>query len=245
MQVRETDGERKVSWSPSFRVHDTSSIEPDPEVLAVVNGLEAELSKDLDVPVGTTATELDSRNVTVRSREAALGDLVADALRASTQADAAIVNGGGLRGDRLYPAGTVLTRRDILTELPFGNTTVLVAITGADIRSALENGVSHFGHDAGRFPQVSGLTFVFDPKAPVGQRVVEARVGGEPLDAHKVYRVASNDFLLKGGDGYTSLSQGTVLIGGTDGKLVANEVMAYIRRSGGVSSTVEQRITMR
>ncbi len=86
-------------------------------------GLRKQLSKALDVDIGTTTTELDTRTSTVRSRESAFGDVLADAVRASTQAEIAIVNGGSIRADTIYPPGTTLTRRDILTELPFGNTT--------------------------------------------------------------------------------------------------------------------------
>ena len=73
---------------------------PDPEVAAAVANYEAEFSREMDVPLGTTAVELDSRNATVRTREAAIGNLIADAMRASTKADVAITNGGGIRAGR-------------------------------------------------------------------------------------------------------------------------------------------------
>ena len=90
----------------------------------------------MDVPLGTTAVELDSRNATVRTREAAIGNLIADAMRASTQADVAIINGGGIRGGKVYPPGTTITRRDVLAELPFGNRVVTVEISGARAQGA-------------------------------------------------------------------------------------------------------------
>ena len=102
----------------------------------------------------------------MRSQEAAIGNLIADAIRESTGGDVAITNGGGIRANKQYPAGAKLTRRDILSELPFGNSTSLVEVTGADIKAALENGVSQLEQRAGRFPQVSGLKFEVDPKAP-------------------------------------------------------------------------------
>ena len=136
---------RTLSWRPSFRIHDSSTVAPDPETLARVRTLEADLSRRLDVAVGETARPLDSRIASVRAREASFGNLVADALREAVQADIAVMNGGGVRGNRLYPAGTVLTRRDILTELPFGNTIVAVAITGAQVRALLETGLRELG----------------------------------------------------------------------------------------------------
>ena len=99
---------------------------PDPEVAAVVAKYEAEFTREMDVPLGTTAVELDSRNATVRTREAAIGNLIADAMRASTKADVAITNGGGIRAGKVYPPGSTITRRDVLAELPFDNRIVVL-----------------------------------------------------------------------------------------------------------------------
>ncbi len=245
VQVTGEGKDRKVAWSPSFRVHDSSTVDPDPEVAAVVKGYEDKLSKELDVEIGSTVGELDSRSAIVRSQEAAIGNLIADAIRAATGADIAITNGGGIRANKQYPAGAKLSRRDILSELPFGNTSIMVEITGADIKAALENGVSQMENRAGRFPQVSGLKMEVDAKAPVGSRVVSITVGGAPLDLAAKYKVASNNFMLSGGDGYTSLGKGKVLIGDTDGKLLANEVMAYVRKVQTVDARTEGRIVIR
>jgi len=84
-----------------------------------------------------------------------------------------------------------------------------------------------------------------DSKAPVGSRVVSVTVGGWPIDPGKKYKVASNNFMLAGGDGYTSLGKGKVLIGDTDGKLLANEVMSYVREVKTVDAKVEGRIVIR
>lgn len=237
--------DRKLAWSPSFRVHDTMTVEPDPEVGAAVAALEADLSRELDVAIGTTAVELDSRTAMVRSQETAMGDLVADAVRAATGADCAIINGGGIRANRVYAPGTTLTRRDILSELPFGNTTVMVELAGADIRTALENGVSLLQDRAGRFPQVSGMTVEVDPAAPPGSRVRAVAIGGVPLDPARRYRVASNNFMLAGGDGYTALARGETLIGATDGALLANTVMAHVRTLGTIRTGMDGRIVLR
>ncbi len=244
--IGQTDGRRSVAWRPSFRVISTSDVTPDPQTAAIVQRYEGELSRELDVVIGEVAAELDSRSATVRSQEAAIGNLIADAIRVSTGAEIAVINGGGIRANRVYPVGHRLTRRDVLSELPFGNTTVLVEITGADLKAALENGVSGFEARQGRFPQVAGLAMTVEPARPRGERVVAVTVGGRPLDPAARYRVATNDFMLRGGDGYVSLAAGRTLIGGTDGRLLANEVMAHVRRLGGrVEARVEGRITIR
>jgi 5'-nucleotidase / UDP-sugar diphosphatase len=236
---------RKVAWSPAFRVHDSMTVEPDPEVLAVVQRYEGALSTELDVEIGATATTLDSRSMTVGTQEAAIGNLIADAIRASTGADVAITNGGGIRAGKQYPPGTRLTRRDILSEMPFGNTTVMVELAGADMRAALENGFSQLPNRAGRFPQVSGLKIEVDPRLPAGARVIAIEVEGKPLDPTARYKVASNNFMLAGGDNYAALGRGRVLIGPTDGKLLANEVMVFVRRLGTVAARPEGRIVVR
>jgi 5'-nucleotidase / UDP-sugar diphosphatase len=237
--------DRKVAWSPSFRVHDSSTVDPDPEVLAVVKRYESALSEELDVEIGTSTTELDSRSAIVRSQEAAIGNLIADAIKASTGAEVAITNGGGIRGNKQYPAGVKLARRDILTELPFGNATSMVELSGADLRAALENGVSLLESRGGRFPQVAGLKVEFDARAPVGSRVVSVQVNGEPLDPARRYKAATNNFMLAGGDGYSAFGKGRVLIGPTDGKLLANEVMSFVRQRAPVEPRAEGRIVIR
>jgi 2',3'-cyclic-nucleotide 2'-phosphodiesterase (5'-nucleotidase family) len=240
--IGQRDGKRRVTWKANFRVIDSATVTPDPEADAITKKYLAELSKELDVALGKTAVELDSRSASVRYQETAIGNLIADAIRISTGADVAITNGGGIRGNKVYPAGHTLTRRDILTELPFGNSTIMVEITGKDIKEALENGVSQMDSRAGRFPQVSGMKLTIDPKAKPGERVVAVEVGGKPLDMAAKYKVASNDFMLAGGDGYGALGRGKVFVGKTDGTLMASVVMAHVRKLGSVDAKVEGRI---
>ncbi len=237
--------ERRISWTPTFRVNDSRAFEPDAAVQKVVASYEATLSKELDVVIATLGEELDSRTASVRAQETSMGNLVADALKLSTGADIAITNGGGIRGNRLYPVGHRLTRRDVLGELPFGNASTMVEITGQDIKDALENGVSQFEQRAGRFPQVSGLAIEVDGRAAAGSRIVSVKVNGQPIDLAKRYRTATNNFMMIGGDGYIALTRGRTLIGETDGKLMANEVMIHARRLGIVSVKPEGRIVFR
>lgn len=243
--VTEKDGKRSVTWWPDFRLIDTAEVTPDPETQARIDAYKKELDEDLSVVIGTSSEPLDSRKAILRTQEAAIGNLVADALRAQTQADIAIVNGGGIRGNKQYPAGTQLTRRDILSELPFGNRTVKLAVTGDMIKAALENGVSDVANAAGRFPQVSGLSFTADLMRPVGQRVDNVMIAGKPLDPAATYTLATNDYMAGGGDGYTALEAGTSLLGARDGRLMANDVMAYITAQKTVAPKVEGRIGLR
>jgi 5'-nucleotidase / UDP-sugar diphosphatase len=245
IEAQERDGRRVVNWRPQFRIIDTATVTPDPEVAAVVAGFEQELGKELDVPLGTIAVELDSRNATVRTREAAIGNLVADAMRASAHADAAVMNGGGIRAGKVYAPGAAITRRDILAELPFGNRVVTIEITGAALKSALENGLAQLPEASGRFPQVSGLIIEADTRRPPGNRIVSIKVGDAPLDRRKIYRVAINDFLARGGDVYTAFRDAKALLPPDDSPLLANEVMVYVRRLGTIRTGVDGRIVLR
>jgi 5'-nucleotidase/UDP-sugar diphosphatase len=240
--ITEKDGKRTVKWHPRFRVIDSKDVTPDPETKAKTDELAAMLAKELDVAIGTTTTPLDSRRATVRTGEAAIGNLVADALREAVKADVAITNGGGLRGNKEYPAGHALTRKDVLTELPFGNRTIKLQVTGSTILAALENGFSEIEDGGGRFPQVSGLEVEYDPKKPKGSRVVVVEANGKPLDVGAKYTIATNDFMANGGDGYVMFREARPLLTARDAKLMANDVMAYITLHKTVAPGVEGRI---
>lgn len=240
--VRTNEGRREVVWHPEFRPIDTRHVEPDVEMAAVIEKYEARLSKQLDVAIATTQVELDSRNPTVRTQEAAIGDLIADSMRTSTGADIAITNGGGIRGGRVYPPGSTITRRDLMSELPFRNTIALLDISGRLIRAGLENGFSVLPRAAGRFPQVSGLEITVDPSRPIGQRVVSVLADGKPLDDTKIYKLATNDFMARGGDGYEAFNNVTEIIAPHDGPLMINELINYLEKIGTVREGVQGRI---
>ena len=86
---------------------------------------------------------------------------------------------------------------------------------------------------------------VADRAKPAGSRVVSVEIDGRPLDDAARYKVATNDFMLKGGDGYEVMKDAKVLHGERDGKLIANDVMVHIRAKGTVSPKVEGRIALR
>lgn len=244
VSVAEKDGKRSVTWEPNFRFIDTATVKSDPETQKLVDEYSGLLDKELNVVLGKTESALDSRRNVVRTEEAAIGNLVADAMREAVGADIAITNGGGIRGDKQYAAGSDITRRDVLTELPFGNVTVLAEVTGQQVWDALENGFSKVEDGAGRFPQVSGLKVVGDLTKPAGSRVVSVTVGDKPLDKAASYKLATNDYMLDGGDGYTAFKGGKVLVDGRNGKLIANDVMVLIKKNGAINAKVDGRIAL-
>ncbi len=235
-------GPATTTMPTEWRFVTTAGIAPDPAVETVVEGYTKRLDTDLAAVIGTTTTELDSRKDVVRSRESSMGNLIADALRDALKADVAITNGGGIRADALHPAGSKLTRKDIFAELPFGNVGVLVEMSGQDLISTLEHGVGKVEEKAGRFPQVSGLTMTYDPKAPAGRRVTSVMVGGKPLDPQATYRVATNDYMLKGGDGYAAFPRAKIIVDASGAVLLATIVMNYVESKKTVAPAVDGRI---
>jgi len=235
-------GKKRFSWEADMRFVDTKNIPEDPAIASKVKKYEKYLSDELDIVIGKTSTELDSRKKTVRTGEAAIGNLIADAMRDGVDADIAIANGGGIRAKKIYAPGTSISRRDMLTEMPFGNVVVKLRLTGAQIWEALENGVSQVENNAGRFPQVSGLSFTFNRKAQAGSRVVTAKIGGQPLNKGRSYTVATNNYAAGGGDGFSVFKKGEVIIDASGATLLASMVMNYIKSKGSVSPKVEGRI---
>lgn len=231
-----------AAWRPSFRVIDTATVVPDPGLKKKADIYEAKLAQRFDVEIATLAAPLDSRTEIVRTQEAAIGNLFADAIAKTMKADLAILNGGGIRGDKIYPAGAKLKRRDILDELPFSSKSVLTAVSGKNILAALENGLSRLEKRSGRFPQTAGLRVTADPKAPAGARVKSVKVQGEELDLTRTYRVATNDFLVLGGDGYSMLAGESNLSIDSGTRLLALDVMDYVEGLKLIDVKVEGRM---
>lgn len=220
----------------------TAAIKDDAEAAEVINSWEARLGKELDLPIGSTRVALDAVDTRLRASETNLGNFVADALRRQAQADVALVNSGGIRGNRLYPPGP-LSRRLLLQMHPFGNVVCKIAVNGALLQQALEHGVSRLPLVAGQFPQVSGLTFRVNLAAPAGGRVHDVRVNGVPLERARTYTLALPDYLLHGGDGYEMFEGSRVLIDDESGPLIVSAIEAAVR-AGELNPQVEQRITI-
>jgi 2',3'-cyclic-nucleotide 2'-phosphodiesterase (5'-nucleotidase family) len=152
-----------------------------------------------------------------------------------------VVIGGHDHDPITFYEGGTLINKDVFAALPFTTYVVLVALSGADLMAALENGVSQIEGKAGRFPQVAGLRLEYDPKAPAGRRVTKVTIGDQPLDPARTYKVATNDFMVSGGDGYAVLAKGKLLTDARAAQLMSNVVMAYIQRKGMVAPELDGR----
>lgn len=194
----------------------------------------------MDRVIGTAAVLLDGGRPQIRTRETNLGNLVADVMRIETGADIALQNGGGIRAS--IPAGPVKVDH-VFTVLPFDNFLVVLEINGAQIKEALELSVSRYPSELGGFLQVSGISFTFDPKNPVNSRVQEVFVGDKPLVLTRNYKVATNDFLAAGGDGYTVFTKGKLLV--HTGDYLRDVFIRYTEKVKILNPTIEGRIKVK
>ena len=193
--------------------------------------------------VAETAAAIDGDKGSCRAGECTMGNLVADAMldRVKEQGiQIAIQNGGGLRAS--IDAGPV-TMGEVLTVLPFQNTLSTFQVKGSTMLEALENGVSQFEDGAGRFPQVAGMTFAFDPKAPAGSRISDVMVGGAPLDPEAIYGVVSNNYVRTGGDGYKMFRD--AMNAYDFGPDLADVTAEYLAKTGPYAPYVDGRIVMK
>lgn len=226
----------------SWTFHEIGARLPeDPEVARVVREFETRLGRALAAEIGRTSVPLEARRVALRTMETNLGDFIADAMRARMRADVALVNGGGVRTDRVIPAGP-LTRRDILGLLPFTNVVMTLEVAGAQLRQALEQGLSRIEREGGGFLQVSGLRMTYDPRRAPGRRVLAVEVNGAPLDDATTYTAAVVDWIARGGDGVTALRGGRVLVDAVSGPPLSDVVLEAIAARGTIAPHVDGRL---
>ena len=222
-RVTGTGGLALVSAGPNDR--------PDPQVAAIVDEYDRKIRVKFSEVVGETSVDL----ITSRERETNIGNLMTDAMRAAAGTEMAFQNSGGLRTNI---AQGPITLEQIYTVLPFDNALITMDLSGTTVRELLEQSVvSEYG-----VLQMSGVAVTYDASKPAGQRVVDARVNGQPLDPSRTYRVATNDFLAAGGDRFTGFTQGKNIAYGDN---IRDIFVAYVRKNSPVSPRVEGRAASR
>ena len=228
----------------SWTFHEVSArIAPDPVVEKLVSGYAAQLDRELGVVIGRTEVALDARRNILRSQETGVGDFVADVMREALGTDVAVINGGGIRGDRVVPSGP-LTRRDVYTLLPFANSVMKVELTGAALRQMLEHGLAQGDNQGGGFLQVSGVQVSYDGRRAAGSRIVAVEIGGRPLDPDARYTVAVPNYVAQGGDGHTAFRTARVVVGAESGPDLAALVLRAIETRQTITPRIEGRIRM-
>jgi 2',3'-cyclic-nucleotide 2'-phosphodiesterase (5'-nucleotidase family) len=184
------------------------TVTPDSAVAPIVAAWADSLRRRVgpERPIGTLKAPLDARDAVQRQAETGLGDLVADAIRAGTMTDVALVNAGALRLDDILQPGPI-TNYQLESLFLFADETRILAVplTGARVRELLEHSVSDGVLGKGGFLQVSGVSFAYDPAKPSGSRITgnPTRADGRPLGPRDTVRVALPAYLAcNGGDGY-------------------------------------------
>ncbi len=234
-----SDGKlRERSWT----FHEVSArIPPDPLTEAFVGAYTARVDRELEVVVGQTAVPLEGRRGRLRTEETNLGNFIADAMRARIKTDVALINGGGIRSDRIIPSGP-LTRRDLAAMSPFGNVVMTLELTGKTLRAVLEQALPQRDREAGGFLQVSGLTVTYDPAKLPGQRVVAMTVAGVPLDPDRRYTAAVIDYVAGGKDGLTAFRDGRVLVDAMNAPLLADILLHAVTTQARIAPQPDGRI---
>eukprot|EP01083_Nonionella_stella_P010016 28619_1 len=205
------------------------NIKPDVNTEKLVHELSHEFRQQMGQTIGYIETDLDARFSVVRARESTSGNFITDVIRRAYHVDGVILNGGTLRADRIMSAGA-FTYKDILDFVPFQDSVVVVKLKGSSIIKALEHAVSGLPKAEGRFPQISGIRFIFDAKEEVGKRVKKVWISRyqdrgihtfskayrevkekeeddedeqlDLIDEDAVYSIATREYLAGGGDGF-------------------------------------------
>ena len=222
----------------------TPAVTPDSEVQRIVDEANDAVAPIKNEVVGHANVDLTRTQVpsVPPGGESNLGDVATDAMNWEADqlegtVDFAFVNSGGIRAD--IPAGDI-TRGEIIEAFPFQNVLATTTLTGAQVKEVLEQGAS--GQRG--MVQVSGLRFTYDPSRPVGDRVTSITVSatGLPIDPGANYRVVTNDFMINGGDNYTTFQQGTNPVVYSD-QLLSDVLVAFARQFSPINQQIEGRIT--
>ncbi len=246
-----------VEWAgAATRIAKNLGVAKRSDVQGIVDDANAQTAVLRNQVIGTQ--QFDIKRAPTRLFESAMGNMVTDAMRLKYPGvDAAYTNSGGLRQDLLLTPPTAgeqpgeITWGEMFSVLPFGNRTVILTLTGAQLQTAFVNGFTPFCDPAftggtGRFPQVSGLkvTFSCNGTTPVvtGMWKTPEGISGPqtPIGPADSVRFVTNDFMYGGGDGYTVFQQGTDVLQPGDDLLQVS--IDYVTANSPVGPVVEGRI---
>jgi 2',3'-cyclic-nucleotide 2'-phosphodiesterase (5'-nucleotidase family) len=256
---------RVISRSIEFISPLVAGVTPDPAVVEMLQPYRDALGPIMNTVVGGASRFIPRADACGRADgrlcESLVGNVVTDSMRLRYGTDFAITNSGGLRADLTCPVVDnptdfcppytpppyVITRGQVLSVLPFGNVVVTLTVTGVQLKTMLENGVSAMPGANGRFPQVSGLCVTYDVAAAAGSRVTgvvrqagdgTCTGGAVDLTAAASYTLATNDFMANGGDGYPNLISQAV------SREIMDQVLAdYVTGASPLNPSIQGRIT--
>ncbi|MFB4308664.1 bifunctional metallophosphatase/5'-nucleotidase [Actinomadura sp. GTD37] len=222
----------------------TRDVPPDPATEKFVQTWKDRVSTIADKPIGKITADLT--RAPSPAGETALGDVIADAQLAGTKdlgAQVALMNPGGVRTDLTYAASGsegdgVVTYGEAFAVQPFSNVMGVTSLTGAQLDALLEQQWTSAGEKI--LQPSASLRFTIDRTRPVGDRVSAITIDGAPADPSATYKVAANNFLLGGGDGFTVFTEGQdQVLGAID----LDTFVAYFNAQGTIAPPPLTRIS--
>lgn len=235
----------KIKQSLEFLPVD-SSVPSDKEMLKLEEFYKEKLDRDLGTVITKNNVKLDSgfgENHHARYEESNIGNLIADAYKNHFNTEIAFMNGGGIRAN--IESGD-FRLRDAILILPFSNKVGAFKYSGKTIVEALEHGVSSVDKKAGRFLQVAGMEYSYNPKDEVGSRVSNVTVNNKPIELETIYTVALPLYIKNGGDGFQMLKNtvGTVEID-SEKNIDSDIFIDYVKKIKVLNPKLEGRIVVK
>ena len=229
-----------------------AGVTPDPELTALIDKYDMLSGQLANTVIGATTADISRQGNA--AGESALGDVIADAQLAATQsadtgnAVVAFMNSGGIRNDIIFAASGSeadgeLTFGEAFGVHPFGNSLVIMSLTGAQIHTLLEEQFDNPEPGSSRILQVSaGFSYTWDAAQPTGSKVDPASIAidGSVVDPDASYRATVNSFMAEGGDLYSVLAAGTERLGGA---IDLDALIAYFANTEAVAPGPQNRIT--
>lgn len=209
----------------------------DAEVQAIVDKANKDVGPIFNEVIGQAAIDLTRAQSAQPYGDSILGNWAAEVTKDAVGSDFGFANNGGLRID--IPKGNI-TVGTIYQLMPFDNTIVTIKMTGAQIKTVLEQAVQ----DGGKGIQVAGLSFKYDPSMPSMQRVFDMKKSdGSPIDMNTSYLVATNNFMGTGGDGFKGFTDPDVAKSYIDTyKLVRDAFIDAVKNQKTVTAKIDNRI---
>lgn len=235
----------KIKQSLEFLPVD-SSVPSDKEMLKLEEFYKEKLDRDLGTVIAKNNVKLDSgfgENHHARYEESNVGNLIADAYKNHFNTEIAFMNGGGIRAN--IESGD-FRLRDAISILPFSNKVGAFKYSGKTIVEALEHGVSSVDKKAGRFLQVAGMEYSYNPKNEVGSRVSNVTINGKPIELETIYTVALPLYIKNGGDGFQMLKNTVGIVEIDSEKNIDSDIFIdYVKKIKVLNPKLEGRIVVK
>lgn len=231
LQVTFDSSGRVKKWSTTQPILIDETIPEDPALKALVGAFQKPIAQQRDRKIAVASAAI--------GQNAPMGELIADAMLAGTaklNTVAALLNGGGVRA--AFEPGDI-TFGNAISVQPFNNTLVVMELTGAQFKQALEDIV-----EASRFRVIwvsAGTSYTLDPSQTAGSRVSNLTIGNRPVDLAATYRICTNNFMADGGDGVITLKNSTGYRYDT-GFLDIDAFVDYLAAHSPLQGTVENRV---